>query len=164
MNRENLFKILPFLIFLLASCGTPSYRTSKLRKAETQVKPFINSWNHYAKKYGQKSNTTPFYFAKIKNPSKTRTIYGICYRVLGTKSKKVILNSKIWKNLAFYEKMLLVFHELGHCELNFRGHSENPEEIMYRNFGEILKYWNKDREKLINNLFKGAKINARTHN
>lgn len=74
----------------------------------------------------------------------------------------IVVDAEIWQLIGYYEREILVFHELGHCILG-REHRNSlddngmPKSIMYKHlFNEY--YYETYREKYLNELFGHAKL------
>jgi hypothetical protein len=85
-------------------------------------------------------------FDDLENPMTDRNL-GFCSFITGSKFRLVKINRKLWKTLGEYGKEQLIFHELGHCELN-RNHENSytdhkiPKSIMYYvGFGDMQYYF-----------------------
>ncbi len=119
--------IIPFilscvLILFFQSCGTPLDPKVPTRRIITITDPtfhsYIQEFEHY---YGKSVSEIPIGFADL-DPK----FAGTCTRSImaGTANNSYIAISYIsidrtyWYKLSDYQRINLIFHELGHCALN----------------------------------------------
>lgn len=113
--------IIPLIIscitlLLFQNCGTTftSQQTVKqiVTTTDQQFYPYIQEFEYY---YGETTAHIPIGFADL-DPK----IAGICYRsvIAGkTLNAYIVIDYDYWYKITEYQRINLIFHELGHCAL-----------------------------------------------
>ena len=57
-------------------------------------------------------------------------------------TKEVVLHTKVWEQIKYNSKTILLAHEIGHCAWKLQ-HIETPLEIMFKSFVDIYSYGEK---------------------
>jgi len=91
------------ILALIILCGCAS-----IGQVDKQVLPYVDKFEEL---YGQKIG--PIDILIVDFDEKHKNAGGLC-RLL---SQQIFINKKLWETKDEYEKEMLVFHELGHCEL-----------------------------------------------
>jgi hypothetical protein len=118
-------------LFLLSSCGYDEPQDERSPKTVLDVgefKPFVQLFEGYAKLYGTDLNISNLImkFEDIKQDNKSEGIV-LGYCQLSTNEPPYIaFDTHIWKTSTNIRRILLAFHEMGHCIL-YRGHEEQGE-------------------------------------
>lgn len=130
----RLFSFIMVLIFAI-SCGSlmsdfikRSGNPPIIKSTENEFLPYINDFEVY---WG-KNVKTPIYFNDLPD-----NVAGVCYE-WNSGETAIEISRKWWNIVSEARKKVLIFHELGHCELK-RGHLASlfpddicPTSIMYR--------------------------------
>lgn len=135
---KNLIQILPLVIGLIA-CGqekeiivTPDYPENlNAYSTDDSVKVLVEKFRYEAWQRGVPidTSTVTFYFTRDEiTLSDAITTLGACYKP-DNQRRTVILNETHWENADGIKRMILVFHELGHCLLN-KDHNDSELNIM----------------------------------
>ena len=114
-------------LMLLSSCGNPFSLIKDLRK-HTDPRPtlttnpmFIKYINEFEAEYGRTIGDIPINFAFISKPQTAAWCNEWDYG-----EKNIEVSESHWNNMSEKRRQELIFHELGHCELNL-DHNENYE-------------------------------------
>jgi hypothetical protein len=121
-------KTLPLIIFfLLVGCGPVK-----------QTHPdFIKYINSFETELNLKVKTTIVYKSIVLSEEelkKSRSV-GTCYRYANSNKNFIDIEKQYWDAASEAVKEQLIFHELGHCELNL----DHTEEKISTPFGSIPK-------------------------
>ena len=93
-----------FILLALVSC------TSLKSKFDSSIQYYVN---YFERSFDHKV-TVPITFGDLPD-----NVVGMCYFFKGPKPLRfIILDSGYWEKSAVWERELLVFHELGHCEFD----------------------------------------------
>ena len=126
--KNNIF----FIILFLCSCGrmdrlrdnikNPTNKNPRKHNSTDPIfEPYISEFESY---YGSNIIDIPINFAKLKNRK-----VGVCYS-WDSGYREIEIDRDQWeKELTEDQKSALIFHELGHCELN-RDHRDDLKEDM----------------------------------
>lgn len=108
---------------------------------EPDLRPYVDQ---YEKDSGTKVVGVTIRFGEIPNEKHV----GICYKTIdpfGGAKREIVIRKEYFDKITENQRMVLIYHELGHCYLN-RGHLDEkisegqfkgmPKSIMYfKNFG-----------------------------
>lgn len=120
-----------FLLIVLFLCGCSTFHISKnIYTVESEFKPHIASYlDHKVSYLGTKKVNYPIY---IKFGNLTDKKAGICKSETVTNQltnesytrKTIIIHQQYWDIIPYNCRELLIYHELGHCDLDL-DHSDN---------------------------------------
>lgn len=81
---------------------------------------------------------------------------GICYRSKSGAYQKIVIGEEYWERAGEFERLAIMYHELGHCVMGI-GHVPAHPSLMYpRVYGEeYLKVW---FEKMADDLFENQGV------
>jgi hypothetical protein len=74
------------------------------------------------------SQVTRMGFGTLKTRKGGQVVIGRC-EFLYMNGFQIIINESSWDDLTSDEKLLLIAHELYHCECNARGHNDHKDEL-----------------------------------
>lgn len=83
--------------------------------------PYVDS---FEKLHGKKISTQISIVPKFSDSTLSKDAVGVCYY---SYPRKIELLSSFWKSSSNLTRRSLIFHELGHCELE-RGHFDKEEQ------------------------------------
>jgi len=143
------------LILIASSIGCSKfYLLDGYVYSDPSLEPHVRAYSEFKSEYlGQEKSNYPIFFEfdDLNEPT-----LGRCYRPKDPQfvnnGRVIILDKPFWDNASYYKREELIFHELGHCDLN-RGHTETPE-IMYA-YTLNSEFYKRNRETLIEFLFLG---------
>ncbi|PCI45819.1 MAG: hypothetical protein COB41_00070 [Proteobacteria bacterium] len=152
--------LLCLLLFnLLVGCG--SFEIKNGIYTQSEFIEYINSYLNDKEQYlGTKrvNFTIKMYFSDLKG-----TVLGTCFSETikrpdkSTKIKKHIeIDLDFWNRSKDCEKKLVIYHELGHCDLEAE-HIEEKLAIMNSDIGIVRYDFCRDDKKLIREFFNSAK-------
>ena len=100
------------LIFslMLVSCGKYYADPRAILTTDAAFTPYIKDFETL---YGKKINNIPINFGNTANVA----FIAVC-RKWSDFEKDIIVKKEVWNMLSKEQKQELIFHELGHCELN----------------------------------------------
>lgn len=117
MKSIILLAISLFTIICFQNCGTHSDVRPAGRPPITQTDiefiPYIQEFESY---YGKTVGHVPIGFADLD-----KKIAGVCYRsIVGRQILRayILIDKDYWYLISEYQRINLIFHELGHCVLN----------------------------------------------
>jgi hypothetical protein len=124
------------IVFALSSCATgPNNIDPTLQPL---YKQFISQANNAGVNLQEDQGIT-IQFKSISDPySPLGEIVGECSGI-GHGNDTVYIDPDFWSNANDCNRLLVFYHELGHCILN-EGHSPEPENIMNINLGVSDQY------------------------
>lgn len=94
------------------------------KKTDAEFTPYVQEFEKY---YNDKVKTPIIFGDKFE-----KSVIGVCIEY--NKHIKIIkINPRFWNQADTYEREALVFHELGHCELN-KDHNDAIFEITDNHF------------------------------
>jgi hypothetical protein len=145
--------ILFFLLFLL-SCGKPVLQDT--RRFKTIAAEFAQYVEFYELQKGSRiSRSVGMGFKKLPKSSKWNKQVGLCVEY-ETGKKEIYIDPDFWYNEASEEqRMSLIFHEFGHCDLGRKHETsllENgePRSIM---FPKVITWSENEQETYFAELF-----------
>lgn len=109
-------------VFILINCGDASELNERRLVitngiVDTLLKPYVY---RFELDYGKPIRLMTIVFGKLEYPT-----LGRCYYFEdGDDDRQIIINKDTWFNMKDITKELVMYHELGHCELN-RYHHDN---------------------------------------
>jgi hypothetical protein len=114
-----------FALLVLTSCS------SILGRPDSSSAPYVKSFEEY---FNHKV-TVPILFTSLSGNTRGRCIFFRAPKVL----RRIQIDSKYWARIEDWERELVIFHELGHCEFNMDHDKskepgiffQNPKSIMY---------------------------------
>lgn len=123
-------RYLPLILLFLVGCGTPF----RFHTIDTEFKPYIERYEGHK---GSDIRGMSIIFMSIESPT-----IGTCWKNnLGY--RKIEIDPKFWFRSSDGDRELLLFHELGHCDLG-RGHASLNSIMVPSHFGASLYLSNKD--------------------
>jgi hypothetical protein len=135
----SLYKLLP-LLFLLG-CGH-----FKELYIEPEFRPIVDMYNDLkieALGVGQYHQIS-MYFDNLDSPTA-----GICYRY-SDGTREIYIDKLQWDNMSLYSRQVLIFHEMGHCDLGLK-HAPSPSIMQERLLSDYT--YSLDRQFYIDQLF-----------
>ena len=98
--------------------------------------------NHYGidENTLNKINEITFYFSDAEEDFNKNNEKAAAFCVYDT--KEVVLHTKVWEQIKYNSKTILLAHEIGHCAWKLQ-HIETPLEIMFKSFVDIYSYGEK---------------------
>jgi hypothetical protein len=139
------------IILLLTSCGS-ELDSRDFHETDPEFKEYIELFSEY---YGSEINDNDVVigFGETKEG-----IFGLC----NYSKRQITISRKFWDlaSDSSYRKEALIFHELGHCVLNLRGHETEsifmsgmtcPKSLM--NPALLGQEYSKNRDYYIHELF-----------
>lgn len=115
------------LSILFSCCGKPANNIA------SEFMPLYDRFMDDAKRNGRAlfyDQGLSIQFSKeLTKSSDGYTIVGQCNN-RGTAYGQVYINQDYWAGASSLERLLIIYHELGHCSLN-EGHADNEDAIMY---------------------------------
>lgn len=162
-----MFKYLVLLMFLTGCGGSDSSSPQTPQRVfgpRTGVAAEFLPYVYEFERYFGRLTTTPINFALM-----TGRYTGVCMKV-STGMKFININQKHWRGLTEEQKEQLIFHELGHCELNkmhFDGYRPIngtlcPRSIMKTflfGLNDISRCYSQNRDYYIQELFRDTIYN-----
>jgi hypothetical protein len=144
-------RYLILLPFLITGCG--SYHLYSF--IDPELKEYVELYEEEkGAPIGIKYLSVEFTDAEMK--SEDRDIHGQCIKtkyksIFGTNAQHtIVIDRSDWEYLNDVQREILIFHELGHCDL-YLGHDHEPS-IMQENLINWQYYLN-NREELLDELF-----------
>lgn len=110
-------------LLVFCSCA-PLISTDPRSVTETNVE-----FNHYVDIYLNKKGMGMFYNVPIGFARLSGNTIGMC-TIWSSKYRQIQIDPVFWSHATENDKITLIAHELGHCDLN-RKHSPNISSIMY---------------------------------
>ena len=108
-----------FLLLLLLGCEENPLQS------DPEFDPFLNSFDEAATERGVSidlSSVTLYLSEELQT-----AIHGQCIQYASGKSE-IRIRRQYWNSASFWEKELLVYHELGHCILQ-RSHDDSTDDM-----------------------------------
>lgn len=108
-----IFALMTILYFQNCSKMFDIQGRSKPEATDPAFTPYIQEFEHY---YGRSVNHIPIGFSDLD-----KRVAGVCYRSTMssvTFSAHILIDRQYWDTITSYQKVNLIFHELGHCALN----------------------------------------------
>lgn len=127
-------------ILLIASPSSVAYQ-------DPEIKPFVSEFIRLGKMFKIEDIEARTKRIKIKFGKIDKRELANCSYYL----QQVVINSRYWKKLSIENKEEVVFHELGHCVLNIKTHTDTG--IMKPAGLHLPEVYREDYEYLINDLF-----------
>jgi hypothetical protein len=123
--EKSLSNVIVFALLFFASCGRHVIRP----EIDSEFKSYVSRFSN-VHRITIKSDVV---FGKLSNIK----FVGFCTRLSNGKSK-VEIDKDYWNRASVAQKELLIFHELGHCELGL----PHNDRMMFGNFcPETLMYF-----------------------
>ena len=117
---------------------------------DPRVTDYVEEFEFY---YGREIYNVPISF---KHQLRDKKI-GLCKQYFRPKVREIILEEKTWQRLNDTQKLVLVFHELGHCVLDLPHVTDKvdgkPLSIMYPSVSPVARAWGTNEERYIEELF-----------
>ena len=110
------------ILFLLTSCASPNF-------IDERAKPYVKKFERL---YGRDIGPIDIFITKFDDEWKRAG--GLC-RII---DQQIFLNEYFWNKKDKYEKEMVVFHELGHCELGVAHDYQNRNK--FRCFNSIMNW------------------------
>jgi len=89
--------------------------------SSTSYQPYVDS---FEKRLGKKISTTISIVPKFSDSTINPKAIGVCYYAY---PRKIELLQSYWRSASNTTRKILIYHELGHCELN-RDHFDKQEQ------------------------------------
>jgi len=129
------------ITMLLMGCGSAESKSY----VDSAIMPYYKVYiKEKQERLGKEAKYIPVAFKSLKSPT-----IGVCYNYSSGK-RQIYLDPSFWFSGTDSDRESLLFHELGHCDLNL-GH-ENPSSIMEPNILSSF-FYNEHRDYLLNELF-----------
>ena len=156
------------LLFLLVSCGLPKQDLQDPRESTASSSELSNYVHDFEDSYFTYTNRnlivqTPIHFSnRIYNykDSNGNAPAGICLKwIKGNEYiTEILIRESLWNVLSENSKTVLIFHELGHCELNKKHNSSKIKGIPLSIMNPYIigsYYFSKYREEYLREFFLG---------
>jgi hypothetical protein len=115
-----------FLIGILIGTWSPTIYRGLQTGIDDEFIPYVNKFEYF---YGSKVSSSIVFVDKLEGAT-----VGVCYKL----SNHIEIDRSYWEIITTEEQEELIFHELGHCELELDHNSQRfswgcPKSIMYPN-------------------------------
>lgn len=136
-------KIICLLLLFCVGCGKAGYPIY----VEPELKPYVSQYATYKLKYIGKPYQPNIFilFDKLKFPT-----VGMCTTYNDYKYKVIQVDYTFWVKASEAQREILMFHELGHCDLRL-DHTDEDRIMNPQLLGG--DYYLDNKEFLINSLF-----------
>lgn len=150
-----IYKTIIFLCLLLSSCLAIHKHFTPDQSDE--FAPFIDNFESH---WGHTISTPIFFINKSSLDKINQNALGACVMYAGIIGEIQVVRES-WLNMSYDEKEILMFHELGHCELRIFEHdnariNDCPKSIMAEtlmNWADIMLCYEPNKEYYLNEIF-----------
>lgn len=146
--------IIVILFTVLVGCSTPNDEDLIIYEVPAEVQPYVNSFvNEYEARGGDTTDLTPNLIIRWSDTMPRTGIIGYCWlSKTDMYLPEVVLLRSYWITSSEVLRELLVYHELGHCLLNYDHVETDTYDIMYPSIINQY-YYSEHRHEILDKFF-----------